>query len=211
MLEIEAFDGQKKIILNYTAPVLQNQGMIKGAIVVNQDVTEKQRAEMDLIYAKEKAEESNRQKSAFLANMSHEIRTPMNGLPNQEAMLRTDREKVFTILTNLVKNAIKYTSSGAIELGYTPGPLPRIQVYVQDTGMGAPEERQEAISERFIPADIADKMAYQGAGLGLSISRAYVGMLGDTIWVESSEGSGSTFYFTLPYNPPHVRESANVH
>lgn len=305
MLEIEAFDGQKKIILNYTAPVLDDQGMIKGAIVVNQDITEKQRSEMDLMYAKEKAEESDRLKSAFLANMSHEIRTPMNGilgfadllkepdlsgpeqqkyisiieksgqrmlniindiidiskiesglmdlnitesnineqiayiyaffkpeaeskgleftfrndLPDQEAIIRTDREKVFAILTNLVKNAIKYTTSGAIELGYTiaetlhatslQGALPRIQVYVKDTGMGIPLERQEAIFERFIQADIADKMAYQGAGLGLSISKAYVEMLGGTIWVDSHEGSGSTFYFTLPYNPQKAPETVD--
>jgi CheY-like chemotaxis protein len=78
-------------------------------------------------------------------------------------------------------------------------------VYVKDTGMGVPKERQEAIFERFIQADIADKMAYQGAGLGLSISKAYVEMLGGAIWVDSSEGSGSTFYFTLPYNPQTVQ------
>jgi len=58
----------------------------------------------------------------------------------------------------------------------------------------------DAIFERFIQADIVDRMARQGAGLGLTISRAYVEMLGGKIWVESDEAIGSTFYFTLPYN-----------
>ncbi|MCA1744667.1 MAG: response regulator, partial [Bacteroidales bacterium] len=59
--------------------------------------------------------------------------------------------------------------------------------------------RQEAIFERFIQADIGDQKAQQGAGLGLSITKAYVEMLGGRIWVKSEERKGSTFYFTLPY------------
>jgi CheY-like chemotaxis protein len=74
------------------------------------------------------------------------------------------------------------------------------EFYVKDTGIGIPKDRQSAIFERFIQADISDKMARQGAGLGLSISKAYVEMLGGKIWVESEEGIGSTFYFTLPYH-----------
>jgi hypothetical protein len=70
---------------------------------------------------------------------------------------------------------------------------------VKDTGIGIPKNRQAAIFERFIQADIADKMARQGAGLGLAIAKAYVEMLGGKIWVESEEGIGSTFYFTHPY------------
>jgi CheY-like chemotaxis protein len=70
---------------------------------------------------------------------------------------------------------------------------------VKDTGIGIPKNRQKAIFERFIQADIVDKMARQGAGLGLSISKAYVEILGGKIWLESDEGNGSTFYFTLPY------------
>ena len=106
---------------------------------------------------------------------------------------------MYAILTNLVKNAIKYTENGTIEFGcFKKGDF--LEFYVKDTGIGIPKDRQEAIFERFIQADIADKMARQGAGLGLSISKAYVEMLGGKIWVESEEGIGSTFYFTLPYN-----------
>jgi signal transduction histidine kinase len=252
----------------------------------------------ELVKAKEKAEESDRLKSAFLANMSHEIRTPMNGilgfsellkqpglsgdqqqkyirvieksgarmlniinnivdisrieaglmqvdlrdsdineqieyiytffrpeaetkkirlsyktaLPAKEAIIRTDREKVWAILTNLVKNALKYTENGSIEFGYELAPAQDhepLRFYVKDTGIGIPANRQEAIFKRFIQADIADKMARQGAGLGLSISKAYVEMLGGEIWVESEEGMGTTFYFTLPYNPPQTAETTN--
>jgi CheY-like chemotaxis protein len=77
---------------------------------------------------------------------------------------------------------------------------------VKDTGIGIPKDRQEAIFERFVQADIADKMAYQGAGLGLSITKAYIEMLGGKIWVESEVGVGSTFYFTLPYKAEPVKE-----
>ena len=254
-----------------------------------QDITERKFIEEQLRVAKEKAEESDRLKSAFLANMSHEIRTPMNGilgfaqllkepdlsgdeqkefisiieksgkrmlniindiidiskieaglmklniqesnindqikyiysffqpeasykniellvhtpLPDQSATICTDKEKVFAIFTNLVKNAIKFTDRGSIELGYIlkiENNSKSLQFFVKDTGIGIPQSRQQAIFERFIQADITDAKAYQGAGLGLAITKAYIEMLGGNIWVESQEGKGSSFYFTLPYN-----------
>jgi CheY-like chemotaxis protein len=121
-----------------------------------------------------------------------------NSLPSRESILKTDREKVYAVLTNLVKNAIKYTKKGSIEFGYTKKD-DFLEFYVKDTGISIPKDRKEAIFERFIQADIEDTMAMQGAGLGLSISKAYTEMLGGKIWVESEEGVGSTFYFTLPY------------
>jgi len=121
-----------------------------------------------------------------------------NSLPSKEAILKTDREKVYAILTNLVKNAIKYSEKGSIEVGYNKK-ANFLEFYVKDTGIGIPKDRQESIFERFIQADIADKKAYQGAGLGLSISKAYVEMLAGEIRVESKLGEGSSFYFTLPY------------
>lgn len=132
-----------------------------------------------------------------------------NTLQAREATIKTDREKLFAILTNLVKNAIKFTKEGSIEFGYVlkmnnetvnPSQNAVLEFYVKDTGIGIPKDRQEAIFERFIQADIINKMARQGAGLGLSITKAYVEMLGGKIRVESEEGIGSIFYFTLPYN-----------
>jgi CheY-like chemotaxis protein len=128
-----------------------------------------------------------------------------NPLPSSQAIITTDREKVYSVLTNLIKNAIKYSDKGSIEFGYTVKEE-FLEFYVKDTGIGVPKNRQEAIFERFIQADISDKMARQGAGLGLAISKAYIEMLGGKIWIESevenpttgTEG-GSTFRFTLPY------------
>ena len=124
-----------------------------------------------------------------------------NSLPSSESVIKTDREKIYAILTNLVKNAIKYSNNGIIELGYNhiSNNYPVLEFFVKDTGIGIPEDRQEAIFQRFVQADIGDKRAYQGAGLGLSITKAYVEMLGGQIWVESESEKGSTFYFTIPY------------
>jgi hypothetical protein len=141
-----------------------------------------------------------------------------NALTAKEAIIKTDREKVYAILTNLVKNATKYTEKGSIEFGYnlvveTHGRASltgtSLQFYVKDTGIGISKDRQDAIFERFIQADIVDVQARQGAGLGLAISKSYVEMLGGKIWVEGEKGLGSTFYFTIPYNAETVIETIN--
>jgi len=118
-------------------------------------------------------------------------------LDQDETIIRTDREKLFAILINLVKNAIKFTPKGTIEFGYEKKD-DHIEFFVKDSGIGIPKERHDAIFERFIQAHFNDKMALQGAGLGLSIAKAYVELLGGKIWVESELGKGSIFYFTLP-------------
>lgn len=127
-----------------------------------------------------------------------------NPLPLSKAIIKTDREKLFAIFTNLVKNAIKYSEQGSIEIGYDKKGE-HLEFYVKDSGIGIDGDRQKAIFERFIQADISDKHAYQGAGLGLSISKAYVEMLGGKIWVESEKGLGSTFYFTIPYTTEQLK------
>ncbi len=239
----------------------------------------------NLIQAKEKAEESDRLKTAFLANMSHEIRTPMNGimgflqLLNDVDLTSDDRQYYFEIinksgerllstindiieiskiesgqlnviysnvnisetlnfhykffvkqteekgialcvknddeianvilsdqhildgvLTNLIKNAIKFTDSGEIEFG-TFLRDESIIFYVKDTGTGISKNRQEAIFERFVQADMDYTRPHEGSGLGLSIVKAYAHLMKGEVWVESQEGRGSTFYFALPYIP----------
>jgi signal transduction histidine kinase len=127
------------------------------------------------------------------------IKNPLKG---KEAYIQSDSEKIYGILTNLIKNAIKFTKEGTIELGCqlkTETEPSELEFYVKDTGIGIAKDRQKPIFDRFIQADIHGKMAYQGAGLGLSISKAYVELLGGKIWIESEEGKGSVFYFTLPY------------
>ena len=81
----------------------------------------------------------------------------------------------------------------------------RLKFYVEDTGIGIPTERQKAVFERFVQADIEDSDAYAGSGIGLSITKSYVNMLGGEIWLESSAGKGSVFYFTLPYTPGKLK------
>lgn len=258
----------------------------KAMLEIFQDITERKAVEEELKSSKEKAEESDRLKSAFLSNMSHEIRTPMNGilgfaellkeptltveeqqdfiktigisgermlstinsivdiskieagmvaldiketnindkllfthkffkpeveskglkllfnysLPTNEAIIKTDNEKVYAILTNLVKNAIKFTHKGSIEFGYEKkGEY--LEFYVKDTGLGIAENQKGLIFERFRQGSESHYRGFDGSGLGLSICKSYVEMLGGRIWAESEEGLGSTFYFTIPYIP----------
>lgn len=135
-------------------------------------------------------------------------------LNEKEAIVHTDREKIYAILTNLVKNAIKYSETGFIELGCgstlrqaqsdANSPIgsvrerAELQFYVKDTGIGIAPDRHQAVFERFIQADTGDNRAYQGAGLGLAISKAYTELLGGKTWMESEPGKGSVFYFTIP-------------
>jgi signal transduction histidine kinase len=118
----------------------------------------------------------------------------------KECIVSTDREKIYAILTNLVKNAIKFSEKGTIEFGYdlVANKHPEsLQFFVKDNGIGIPKDKQIEIFDRFIQADIGNARAFQGSGLGLSISKAFVEMLGGKIWVESEPGKGSTFYFTI--------------
>ncbi len=123
-----------------------------------------------------------------------------------EAIHHTDKEKVYAILTNLVKNAIKFTSQGSIEMGCVKkGPW--IEFFIKDTGNGIAPEQMEFIFDRFRQGSESLTRNYEGAGLGLAITKAYVEMLGGKIWLESTVGMGSTFYFTLPSQD---EESANA-
>jgi len=125
--------------------------------------------------------------------------TYKNTLPANETNIFTDKEKVLKILTNLIKNAIKFTDEGSVEFGYEKKGN-YFDFFVKDTGIGIPIERQEVIFERFIQGDISDTRAFQGAGLGLAITTAYVEILGGKIWLKSELGKGSTFYFTILCN-----------
>ncbi|PLX01645.1 MAG: hypothetical protein C0595_13985 [Marinilabiliales bacterium] len=118
-------------------------------------------------------------------------------LKKSEYQIITDGDMLNAILTNLVKNAFKYTQEGKIEVGcsFADGVF---SFFVKDSGIGIETNRQKAIFDRFVQADIEDKYVYEGSGLGLSISKAYIEMLGGKIWVNSKKGVGSTFHFTLP-------------
>lgn len=119
--------------------------------------------------------------------------------PSNQLILNTDEEKFHAILTNLINNAIKFTHTGSIHVGHTIQ-NDFLEFYVKDTGIGIYPNQQHEIFKRFIQADIKLSRIYGGSGLGLSISKAYVEMLGGNIRLKSEPDKGSIFYFTLPLN-----------
>ena len=112
-------------------------------------------------------------------------------------IIRTDIAKLDSILTNLIKNAIKYTEKGTIEIGASLTGN-KLEVYVKDTGIGIPENRHDAVFNRFEQADFGDTRAFEGSGLGLAIVKAYVEMMGGEIALKSEPGVGSVFSFFIP-------------
>ncbi len=268
------------------SPVWQASGEITHVVSIREDITEKKKMIDDLVIAKEKAEESDRLKTAFLANVSHEIRTPMNGIlgfmellkmpglgdeekdsyidmvnHSGERLLKTindlieiskiesgqifaecsevnvrelldyalrlfspqaqekelelrvsempepyrcliyaDRAKIEAALSNLIFNAIKFTNKGEIVFGsYVEAE--NLIFYVKDTGVGIAPGQMDIVFDRFVQADLNMTKPYQGTGLGLSIIKGYIAHLKGKIWVESEEGKGSVFYFSIPYRP----------
>ncbi len=242
-------------------------------------ITQRKKMENSLLDAKNKAEESNRLKSAFLANMSHEIRTPLNAivgfstlLPsvkepseqeeyiniiennntlllqligdildlskieagtmefnytefelnqlmqdlenslrlklhndkvhlvfepgNPQCCIHGEKNRISQLVINMVNNAIKFTKEGYIRFGYEIRDK-RLYFFIKDTGIGIPAEKKNDIFERFVKLN----SFVQGTGLGLSICRMLVENMNGQIGVESEEGKGSIFWFTLPYEP----------
>ncbi|MBI9041529.1 PAS domain S-box protein [Lutibacter sp.] len=123
--------------------------------------------------------------------------TIQNNLIEDESFMLSDEQKVISIMTNLIKNAVKFTPSGNIEIGCSKKEN-FFEFYVKDTGIGIPANRQAFVFDRFVQADIEDKAVFEGSGLGLAISKTYVKMLGGEIWLTSSEGLGTTFFMKLP-------------
>jgi signal transduction histidine kinase len=117
---------------------------------------------------------------------------------DNEVNVLTDGYKLSRVLTNLVGNALKFTSAGKVEFGYSQKG-DNLEFYVSDTGIGIPPEHHEMIFKRFFQSDSTNTRRYEGTGLGLSISKAYIELLGGKIWLKSHPGEGSVFYFTLPF------------
>jgi PAS domain S-box-containing protein len=287
-----ADDGHRALLETIKSPIYDSDGTVLGVLGIGRDITERKHAEMELISAKERAEESDRLKTAFLHNISHEIRTPMNaivgfsaflnepdltsdkrkdftdiiiqssdqllaiiddiiriasiesgqekiqeseidinlvckllneqftpkttdrnvqlnlktGLPDDNAIISTDAIKLTQILTNLIGNAFKFTLRGYINFGYSVKNN-LLEFYVEDSGMGIPLDMQEKIFNRFRQVETTDNRNFGGAGLGLSISKAYVKMLGGSIWVNSELGKGSVFYFTIPFKNTNPKKN----
>jgi len=258
-----------------------SNGNNKGTMIVFRDITDRKKAEEEILLAKNKAEESDRLKSAFLQNISHEIRTPMNSImgfleiledpnfsrnekklyanivhksghrllntihdiieiskimtsnvelnysrvdmvnfvqnhydsfkPSMEEkglefkldcsldslVIQTDELKLAAVLNKLLENACKFTNEGHVLLSVKQQE-DQLIFKVQDSGIGIEPEKLTAIFQPFYQTDHAYTRRHEGAGLGLTISKAYVEMLGGTIRVESNLETGTTVVFQLP-------------
>lgn len=114
-------------------------------------------------------------------------------------ILITDETRLNQVFVNLLDNALKFTKHGGLEFGAIHKPT-EVLFYVLDTGIGISQEHHQQIFSQFGQASDSTARDYGGTGLGLSICKGLVSLLGGEIWVESEEGKGATFYFTLPHS-----------
>jgi signal transduction histidine kinase len=120
--------------------------------------------------------------------------TPIN---TYDIHLITDKELLHKILFHLVENAVKFTQEGNISIGFEREGNNLI-FFIKDTGIGIENSKKELIFNEFAQGDSSSNRGYEGSGLGLSVAKGYVELLGGKIWLESELGKGSTFYFSLP-------------
>ncbi|MCX6156268.1 MAG: ATP-binding protein [Candidatus Kapabacteria bacterium] len=118
-------------------------------------------------------------------------------LRDDDSNINSDEDKITQILSNLISNALKFTSNGSISFGYHLLSN-EFEFFVKDTGIGISKEFLPKVFELFSQEDTALNRSYEGSGIGLTIVRNYVDLLGGRIWAESEKGKGSTFYFTIP-------------
>ena len=125
--------------------------------------------------------------------------------PDVPQRIQGDPTRLRQVIINLLGNAVKFTEKGEIVLTVLPltedatGEKPRfLQFSVRDTGIGIHAEKLNAIFEKFTQSDSSITRKYEGTGLGLTISRQIVELMGGKVWVESQPGEGSTFFFTMP-------------
>ena len=137
-----------------------------------------------------------------------ELRIKRNKTTTNELFF-TDSYKFNSIVTNLIKNALKFTQKGSITIEYFISDE-KIDLLVSDTGIGISPEKQIEIFNYFVQADTSHSSRFEGSGLGLSISKEYTKMLKGKIWVESEIDRGSTFYVTIP-NGTFKNSSPKIH
>ncbi len=125
-----------------------------------------------------------------------------NNLSNAESTILSDKSKLNKILSNLLENSLKFTNEGFVEIGYTLINK-ELEIYIKDTGVGIDEEKHEQIFERFAQAEMELSKKTGGLGLGLSIVKENVELIGGQIRLESKKGIGTTFFITIPYKKVH--------
>jgi len=127
-------------------------------------------------------------------NLSLTIQLPSSA---GDVNISSDRELLTKVLSHLLNNAIKFTKKGSVIFGFEIKET-ELEFFVKDTGVGIDHEGQATIFKKFTQVDVSNTSGYDGSGLGLSIAKGFVELLGGRIWVESHPGEGSLFRFTLP-------------
>jgi PAS domain S-box-containing protein len=261
---------------------LIKQGEEEILLAIIRDNTERKKLELDLILAKDKAEEMDRLKTTFLSNMSHELNTPMSGIIGfselllsemdnknhremakiihksskrlnetlnsildlskiesqkldlrynridlvtmiqeckyafsdainkkglkfsvsneyEKVIINSDMNIIHKILCNIIDNSVKYTNEGEITVALIDNEENAI-IKVTDTGIGIPEENLSQIFEPFRQGSEGLNRKFEGMGLGLTITRKYVELLGGKLKIESKHGNGTVIEITLPKN-----------
>jgi len=134
------------------------------------------------------------EESCLAKNISLTTYLPPN---DHSVVILTDSDLLYKILYQLIDNAVKFTKEGTITVGYEKHEN-EFHYFVKDSGIGITEEVSKSIFGQFIQEDSTDTRRYEGSGLGLSVAKGFVELLGGTIWLDSEKGKGSTFYFSLP-------------
>lgn len=275
-------DGSIRWILEYGEAIKSAQGEIVWLDGFLMDISQRKQMEVDLLEAKNKAEQAAESRSAFLANMSHEIRTPMNAIIGfSDLLLSSDLsaeqkkhlatihgsahsllhllndildsaklekgklelelqdfslpavldtvvstlwlqarkkqlalrleldpelgefyygapDRIRQVLTNLIGNAIKFTEQGTVLVRVAPAAHQQLKFSIQDTGIGIAADRLAQIFDAFTQADASMSRRFGGTGLGTTISKQLVELMGGQISVQSTEGVGSCFEFSVP-------------
>jgi PAS domain S-box-containing protein len=124
-------------------------------------------------------------------------------ISKKKLMMISDEVRLRQVLFNLIGNAVKFTETGFIKFGYIlKEDSKTIHFYVKDTGIGIQKDKQKLVFQRFRQADDSISSQFGGTGLGLTISKKLIEIMGGKLWLESELGEGSTFYFDLPYSLP---------
>ena len=132
--------------------------------------------------------------------------TPIN---TYDIELNTDKDLLYKIMYHLVDNAVKFTNEGNINIGFVKDGSDLL-FFVNDSGIGISDANKALIFDEFTQGDSSSNRGYEGSGLGLSVAKGFVDLLGGKIWVESELGKGSTFYFSLPIGIKNTEDNLTI-
>ncbi len=146
---------------------------------------------MDNLFQEQEKELKELRKSHIHLSLKKEV-------PQKSYRINTDSSRFRQVMDNLLSNAVKFTKQGSISFGYHLNEDHTLTFFVEDSGIGIPTEKKQQIFERFRQVDESTSRQFEGTGLGLTISQNLIELMGGKIWMESTPGEGTCFYFTLP-------------